>query len=137
MNVRLRPDEVYVWDLFIDPAHRNMVLSQEMGFALVRTFVARGASYGLTHVLHSNSGSILWHHLFGFGVVQTFNFFHIGDRILWKIPFGECPRFGPLSRQGRHSQAEPEPFFGTALIPSADQAITRAQLRALRRRGAA
>ncbi|HKY14735.1 MAG TPA: GNAT family N-acetyltransferase [Microthrixaceae bacterium] len=135
MNVQLAPDEVYVWDLFIDPAHRQLALSQEMANALVRTFDARGARYGLSHVLYENSASILWHHLFGCAVLQTFNFVHIGERILWKVPLAECPRYGPLSRHGRHSESDPAPCFGAALLPSPDLAITREQLRALRRRG--
>jgi ribosomal protein S18 acetylase RimI-like enzyme len=134
-NVRLAPDEVYVWDLYIDPAHRNLVLSQEIGRALIRTFDARGKRWGLTHVLFDNAASVMWHHLFGFDVAQLVNFVRIGERVLWKVPFGESPRFGPLSRAGRHSLDDPPDPFGLSFVPSPEHQLQRAQLRGLRRRG--
>jgi GNAT superfamily N-acetyltransferase len=134
VDVRLAPDEVYVWDLFIDPAHRRLGLSQAMGWALIHTFAARQKRWGLTHVLYENAPSIMWHHVFGFAWMQVFNYIHIGDRIWWKIPFATCPSFGPLSRHGRHDSAQPGDPFGGALVPSSDQGITREQIRSLRRR---
>jgi ribosomal protein S18 acetylase RimI-like enzyme len=137
VNIKLHPDEVYVWDLYIDPSHRRLGLSQAMGWALVRTMVARGKRYGLTHVLYENAASILWHHMFGFSWVQLFNYIEIGDRIWWKVPFGACPAFGPLSRHGRHSMPDPPEPFGGSLLPSADHTVTRDQIRSLRQRSQA
>jgi len=117
MNVRLRHDEAYVFDLFIDPRHRRAALGNAMGQWLIQTFESRGVAWGLTHVMYDNAASVMWHHMFGFNWMQVFNYVHIGDRIWWKVPFGECPRFGPLSRRGRHSMAEPPDPFGGALIP--------------------
>jgi GNAT superfamily N-acetyltransferase len=135
LDVRLAPDEVYVWDLFIDPAHRNLVLSQEMGEALIRTFEARGKRWGLTHVRYDNAASVMWHHLFGFDAAQVVNFVQVGDRLLQKLPFGESPRFGPVSRRGRHSTLDPADPFGLSFVPSPDHQLDRAALRGLRRRG--
>jgi GNAT superfamily N-acetyltransferase len=135
MDVTLAPDEAYVWDLFIDPAHRRMVLSQEIGHALIRTFHSRGKRWGLTHVLFDNAASVLWHHMFGFNVAQLFNFVKIGDRILWKVPLGESPRYGPLSSDGRHAQPDPPDPFGLSFVPAADPQLDRSQIRGMRRRG--
>jgi GNAT superfamily N-acetyltransferase len=133
VNVKLCPDEVYVWDLYVDPSHRGLGLSQAMGWALVRGFTDRGKAYGITHVLYENAPSILWHHMFGFFWVQLFNYIQIGDRIWWKVPFGTCPRFGPLSKRGRHSMTDPPDPFGGSLLPS-DGSVTREQIRSLRQR---
>ncbi len=134
MNLKLAPDEVYVWDLFIDASHRGLGLGQSLGRALIRTFDARGKRWGLTHVLYDNAPSILWHHMFGFSWMQLFNYIKIGDRIWLKVPYAECPRFGPLSPQGRHSMAEPDDPFGGALVPAADAPVTRLTIKGLRRR---
>ena len=133
-DVRLAPDEVYVWDLFIDPGHRRLGLSQAMGWALIHTFDSRRKRWGLTHVVYENAPSILWHHVFGFSWMQVFNYVQVGDRVWWKIPFSTCPSFGPLSRRGRHAMAEPPDPFGGALVPSPDRGITREQIRSLRHR---
>jgi L-amino acid N-acyltransferase YncA len=133
VNVKLFPDEVYVWDLYIDPSHRRLGLSQAMGWALIRSYDARGKRYGLTHVLYENAPSVLWHHMFGFSWLQLFNYIQIGDRIWWKVPFATCPTFGPLSRDGRHSLPHPPDPFGGSLLPS-DGTVTRDQIRSLRQR---
>jgi hypothetical protein len=132
-NVKLYPDEVYVWDLYIDPGHRGLGLSQAMGWALIRTYAARDKHWGFTHVVYDNAPSILWHHMFGFSWMQLFNYVQIGDRITWKLPFATCPSFGPLSRHGRHSSPDAPDPFGGSLLPS-DGTVTREQIRALRRR---
>jgi ribosomal protein S18 acetylase RimI-like enzyme len=133
VNVKLHPDEVYVWDLYIDPSHRQLGLSQAMGWALIRSYAAREKRYGLTHVLYENAPSILWHHMFGFSWLQLFNYVQIGDRICVKVPFSACPAFGPLSRRGRHSLPDSPDPFGGALLPS-DGTVTRDQIRSLRQR---
>jgi hypothetical protein len=71
--------------------------------------------------------------MFGFSWLQLFNYVQIGDRFFVKVPFSACPAFGPLSRRGRHSMADPPDPFGGALLPS-DGTVTRDQIRSLRQR---
>jgi ribosomal protein S18 acetylase RimI-like enzyme len=117
MNVRLAPDEVYVFDLYIHPEHRRAALGNAMAQWLVETFVVKGVRWGLTHVLHTNAVSVMWHHSFGFNWMQMYNYVRIGERIWWKIPLSDSPRFGPLSRRGRYSSDDPSDPFGGALLP--------------------
>ncbi|MGI9576708.1 MAG: GNAT family N-acetyltransferase [Microthrixaceae bacterium] len=117
LNVNLRDDEAYVWDLFIHPEHRRESLGNAMGQALIDTFGPRGVKWGYTHVLMNNSSSVIWHHMFGFDAAQTVNCVNIGDRFWWKLPFSAAPRFGPLSRHGRHDQDPPQDPMGSGLLP--------------------
>lgn len=117
LNVNLRDDEAYVWDLFIHPEHRRESLGNAMGQALIDTLIPRGIKWGYTHVLMENPSSVIWHHMFGFDVAQTVNCVNIGDRYWWKIPFSAAPRFGPLSRHGRHDQQPPADPMGSGLLP--------------------
>jgi ribosomal protein S18 acetylase RimI-like enzyme len=117
VDLRLAEDEAYAFDLYIRPGHRRASLGNEMGDRLIRTFKARGIEWAYTHVLFDNPGSVIWHHTFGYNWVQIFNYLTIGPRIWWRLPFGTCPRFGPMSRRGRHSTASPEAPFGGAMLP--------------------
>lgn len=117
LNVRLRPDEGYVWDLYIEPEHRKLKLGNAMGQVLVDTFIEQDIKYGYTHVLCDNGPSVMWHHMFGLNGSQTVNCVHIGERYWWKVPFSACPRFGPLSRHGRHDTDPPPDLLGFGLLP--------------------
>jgi ribosomal protein S18 acetylase RimI-like enzyme len=117
LNVNLRDDEAYVWDLFIHPDHRRMSLGNAMGQALIDTFGPRGVKWGYTHVLMDNTSSVVWHHMFGFDAIQTVNCVNVGDRFWWKLPFSASPRFGPLTQQGRHNQVPVEDPVGSGLLP--------------------
>ena len=113
VDVRLRPDEAYVFDLFIEPEHRGLALGNAMGQWLIEGYHDRGVDWGITHVDATNDVSLIWHHLFGFRTLQVFKYLHVGDRFWWKIPMSESPRFGPLSRRGRHSSEHaPDPTGG-------------------------
>ena len=104
-----------------------------MGWALIRSYDARGKRFGLTHVLYENASSVLWHHLFGFSWLQLFNYIQIGDRIWWKVPFATCPavrsaltRWAPLVARPagsvrrlappfrRHGHPRPDPIAAPA-----------------------
>ena len=117
LNVNLRDDEAYVWDLFIHPDHRRASLGNAMGQALIDAFIPRGIAWGYTHVLMDNPSSVIWHHMFGFDVVQTVNCVGMGDRFWWKVPFSAAPRFGPLTARGRHREDPPEDPVGSGLLP--------------------
>jgi GNAT superfamily N-acetyltransferase len=117
LNVKLAPGEVYVFDLFIDPEHRRASLGNAMGQQLIETFTVRGIEWGLTQVVYDNMPSVMWHHMFGFNWMQVGNYLRFGDRYWLKIPFSESPRYGPLSKRGRHSEDHPGPPFGGSFLP--------------------
>ena len=77
----------------------------------------RRPRWGYTHVLMDNPSSVIWHHMFGFDAVQTVNCVNIGDRYWWKVPFSASPRFGPLSRHGRHDDESAADPIGSGLLP--------------------
>jgi GNAT superfamily N-acetyltransferase len=117
LNVRLAPGEAYIYDLFIHPDHRRAALGNAMGQMLVDTFADRGVEWGLTQVVFDNMPSVMWHHMFGFNWMQLGNYLRFGDRYWFKIPLSESPRFGPLSKRGRHSEPDPGPPFGGSFLP--------------------
>lgn len=118
MNVRILPEEAYGFDLFIKPEHRRGSLGMYMADIGIPELRRRGIRYGYTHLLYENVPSMFWHHTTGFNIAQTFNYLRIGPRIIWKVPFSETPRYGPLSRKGRHNDPEPKEPFGGSLFPS-------------------
>ncbi len=119
MNVRLRPEEAYGFDLFIKPEHRRGSLGSYMADIGIPDLKRRGFRYGYTHLLYENIPSMFWHHTTGFNLLQTYNYLRIGPRILWKVPFSETPRYGPISRRGRHNDPERKEPFGGSLFPTA------------------
>ncbi|HKY14990.1 MAG TPA: hypothetical protein VJM33_08690 [Microthrixaceae bacterium] len=117
MNVKLAPMEVYVFDLYIHPDHRRAALGNGLACWLVNNMGRVGYEWGYTHVLYDNAASVMWHHMFGFNWMQLFNYVHLGDRFWFKVPFSDSPRYGPLSRRGRHSDPDPQDPFGGAILP--------------------
>jgi ribosomal protein S18 acetylase RimI-like enzyme len=117
MNVSLQDDESYGFDLYISPEYRRGSIGAFVADTTIAELQRRGAKIGYTHLIYDNAESVLWHDSIGFNWVQVFNYFNFGPRIWWKIPFSESPRFGPLSRKGRHTQPEPSPPFGGSLLP--------------------
>ncbi len=45
------------------------------------------------------------------------NYVEIGPFIKWRIPFSDMPRFGPMSKKGRHQDPSKD-TFGPPLFPS-------------------
>lgn len=117
LSVRIRPDEAYAYDMYIQPEYRRGAMATYLGETLMHTFFERGCRYGITFVLHSNGPSVLWHHSLGFNWIQMVKVFHLGDRIWWKVPFSDVPGYGPASRRGRHRDADPDDYFGGGLLP--------------------
>jgi GNAT superfamily N-acetyltransferase len=117
MHVRLRDDEAYGFDLYIEPEHRRGSISSFIADACISELQRRGTRIGYTHLMFDNPPSVMWHHMVGFNWLQVYNMISIGERFVMKIPFSESPRFGPLSRRGRHSEEPPPDPFGGALIP--------------------
>jgi hypothetical protein len=120
-RVKLAKDEFFMFDLFVEREYRRSNIGMTMADYFFQRYdpekPGNDAKYGYGFISYENGPSILWHHSIGFNVVQTINYLSIGDRIKWRIPFSDVPRFGPMSRKGRHTDPETE-LFGTGLLPN-------------------
>jgi hypothetical protein len=120
-RVKLAKDEFFMYDLFVEREYRRSNIGMTMADYFFRRYdpdkIGDSVKYGYGFISYENAPSILWHHSIGFNVVQTINYLSIGDRIKWRIPFSDVPRFGPMSRKGRHTDPETE-LFGTGLLPN-------------------
>ncbi len=117
-RVKLGPGEAFMFDLFVEREYRRSNIGMTMADYFFKLYPIDGPTqYIYGFISYENAPSILWHHSIGFNVVQTINYLAIGERIKWKIPFSDVPRFGPLSRKGRHSDPD-QALFGTSLLPN-------------------
>jgi len=120
-RVKQAPDEFFMFDLFVEREFRRSNIGMTMADYFFRKFsienIGDSYKYGYGFIDYENGPSIIWHHSIGFNVVQTINYLAIGERIKWRIPFSDVPRFGPLSRKGRHTDPDKD-LFGTALFPN-------------------
>jgi hypothetical protein len=118
-RVKLAPGETFMFDLFVERDYRRSNIGMTMADYFFNMYdpATCGVDYVYGFISYENAPSILWHYSIGFNVVQTINYLSIGERIKWKVPFSDVPRFGPLSRNGRHTDPEKR-LFGTALFPS-------------------
>lgn len=116
-RMKLAPDECVMFDLFVERKHRRSGIAMTMADHFFKLYDpdTGGMKYVYGFIAYENAPSILWHHSVGFHTVQTLNMIHIGPYIKWKIPFSDMPRFGPMSRKGRHTDPERE-LFGPPLF---------------------
>ena len=108
-----------MFDLFVSREHRRSGIANTMADYFFRQYDPddeTSPKYVYGFISYENVPSILWHHSVGFQIAQTVNYLAIGPHIKWKIPFSDMPRFGPLSRKGRHMDPERE-MFGPPLMP--------------------
>ena len=119
-RMKLADDEFLMFDLWVEREYRRGGLANTMADFFFKRDPpetrprANGNGYGF--VAYENVPSILWHHSVGFQIAQTMNYLQIGPFIKWKIPFSEMPRFGPMSRKGRHTDPSKD-IFGPPLFP--------------------
>jgi hypothetical protein len=118
-RVKLAPGETFMFDLFVERAHRRSNIGMTMADYFFRLYEPETTkvNYVYGFINYENAPSILWHHSIGFNVAQTINYLAIGERIKWKLPFSDMPRFGPMSRKGRHTDPDKD-LFGTSLLPN-------------------
>ena len=118
-RMRLAEDEFFMFDLFVEREYRRSNIGMTMADYFFKLYdpASTDMKYIYGFISYENAPSILWHYSIGFNIVQTINYLSIGERIKWKIPFSDMPRFGPMSRKGRHTDPEKE-LFGTALFPN-------------------
>lgn len=117
-RMRLAKDEFFMFDLFVEREYRRSGVAFTMADFFFKKYDpdVTHMRYGYGFVAYENVPSILWHHSVGFQIAQTMNYLAIGPHIKWKMPFSEMPRFGPMSRKGRHTDPSKD-MFGPPLFP--------------------
>ena len=118
-RVKLAKGETFMFDLFVEREYRRSNIGMTMADYFFNLYdpETTHVKYVYGFISYENAPSILWHYSIGFNIAQTINYLSIGERIKWKIPFSDMPRFGPMSRKGRHTDPEKE-LFGTSLFPN-------------------
>jgi hypothetical protein len=104
--------------LFVEQEYRRSGVAFTMADHFFRKYPPGSTTYnyGYGFISYDNVPSIMWHHSVGFQIAQTMNYVEIGPFIKWKIPFSDMPRFGPMSRKGRHTDPSKD-VFGPPLFP--------------------
>ena len=117
-RVRLANDEFFMFDLFVEKEHRRGGVAFAMADYFFKKYPPEttDTKIGYGFISYENSPSILWHHAIGFQIAQTMNYLSVGPYIKWKMPFSDMPRFGPMSKKGRHSDPTKD-IFGPPLFP--------------------
>lgn len=117
-RMKLAPDEFLMFDLWVDKPYRRGGLANTMADFFFKKYNPESTKYryGYGFISYENVPSILWHHSVGFQTAQTMNYVQIGPFIKWKIPFSDMPRFGPMSKKGRHTEPDRD-IFGPPLFP--------------------
>ncbi|MEZ5322469.1 MAG: hypothetical protein R2698_10420 [Microthrixaceae bacterium] len=117
-RMRLCDDEVLMFDLFIERRHRRSGLAFTLADHYFRLLDPRTTHVRFVYgfVDFENVASILWHHAAEFQIAQTVNLLEVGPFVKWKLPFSDVPRFGPMSRRGRHTDPDRD-VFGPPLMP--------------------
>jgi len=117
-RMKLATDEFLMFDLWVEREYRRGGLANNMADFFFKRDPPETSTLknGYGFVSYENVPSILWHHSVGFQIAQTMNYLQIGPFIKWKMPFSDMPRFGPMSRKGRHTDPSKD-IFGPPLFP--------------------
>ena len=104
LHVRLAPDEAYSYAMEVAVAYRRPGVAASMVAAMLSDLHERGPAqrvYGWVDARNRESQTLL-RVVFGFTQVQTVKRVRL-PRLGWQLPLSDDPRFGPVSRRGRHS----------------------------------
>lgn len=107
LRVRLAPDEIYVYDLWIHPRYRRSGIALHLSRATLRYAADDPAlSWLLCWADEDNVASQrLMRDVLGLSPLQKVRYARIADRVGARVPFSDTPRYGPFSRRGRHRNA--------------------------------
>jgi ribosomal protein S18 acetylase RimI-like enzyme len=104
LHIRIAPDEAYAYALRAEKADRQLGIAPILMSRLlsdVRGDDAISRVYGWVDHRNRESQTLL-RMMFGFTQVQRVRRLH-ALRIGWQVPWSDDPKFGPVSRVGRHS----------------------------------
>jgi hypothetical protein len=104
LHIRLAPDEAYAYAMRAEKADRHLGIAAVLVSRLlsdVRGDRAISRVYGWVDRRNRESQTLL-RMMFGFKQVQRVRRLRT-LRIGWQVPWSDDPKFGPVSRVGRHS----------------------------------
>ncbi len=105
LRIRLAPDEAYTYAMWAEPELRSLGIGGRLMSTLLRDVQADAATrrlYGWVD-RENREMQMLVRMMFGFAPVQRVTRLRLLDRVGWQVPLSDRPRFGPVSRAGRHS----------------------------------
>ena len=103
-RIGLAPDEAYAYALWVEPDFRPKGVPRLLMTTLLAAVVSDERLrrvYGWVDQRNRESQMLL--RLLGFADVQSMKRVRIADRVGLRLPLTDHPRFGPLSRRGRHN----------------------------------
>lgn len=106
LTIRLAPDEAYGYALWTPPELRPKGVARALMITMLHEVHADPSVtrlYGW--VDRRNRESAMLHRLLGFTDVQEVKRARVLNRVGMKLPRTDKPRFGPLSKDGRHRAA--------------------------------
>jgi ribosomal protein S18 acetylase RimI-like enzyme len=105
LRLRIAPDEAYLYALWAEPDYRKLGVGALLMSAVLSDMQREpevNCVYGWV-----DSGNremqVLIRMAFGFTQVQRVRRARLLHLIGWQVPWSDAPRFGPVSRAGRHS----------------------------------
>jgi GNAT superfamily N-acetyltransferase len=104
LHIRLASDEAYAYAMKVEKAHRQRGIAGVLMARLlsdVRNDPKISRVYGWVD-RRNRKMQFMLRMMFGFTQVQHVWRAHI-PRVGWQVPWSDTPKFGPVSRVGRHS----------------------------------
>jgi ribosomal protein S18 acetylase RimI-like enzyme len=108
LRIRIAPDEAYAYALWVEEAYRPLGIAPLLVSRLlseVQKDPALSRVYGWVDC-RNREMQVLIRLMFGFTQVQRVRRVRL-PRLGWQLPWSDHPKFGPVSRVGRHSTAAP------------------------------
>jgi GNAT superfamily N-acetyltransferase len=104
LHIRIAPDEAYAYAMSVEKADRELGIAAVLMSRLlsdVRSDREIGRVYGWVD-RRNREMQLMLRMMYGFTQVQRVWRAH-GPRSGWQVPWSDDPKFGPVSRVGRHS----------------------------------
>lgn len=106
LPIHLARDEVFLFDLWVDPEFRRQAvgftMAYELGAAVDAYFPDARWVYGYAHKDNEASRNLM-ELLYGMWPVQEITEIEVGLSYVNMVPNSDSPKFGPFSKKGRHS----------------------------------
>ncbi len=106
LHIRLARDEAYTYAMWVEEADRELGIAGVLMSRLlsdVRSDRAISRVYGWVD-RRNREMQLMLRMIYGFTQVQRVRRAHV-PRLGWQVPWSDDPKFGPVSRVGRHSTA--------------------------------
>lgn len=105
LRFRIAPDEAYVYAMWAEPNYRKLGIGGLLMSAVLSDLQREAAIKRVYGWVDSGNREmqVLIRMAFGFTQIQRVRRARLLHLIGWQLPWSDAPRFGPVSRAGRHS----------------------------------